>query len=221
VRYRYYVSQAVLQKKSGAAPEVKRVSAPHIEVLVVEQICRQLEIPPPLEAEEVRDLIECNLNRVVVTSKGARIHFVDGRAHHADANDKHTDFEQNGTPPLVEIDVDWKSPNATAAKGITRAPVEQGAMAPCVQEAMLGAIAKARLWVDELTTGRVGSFHDIARRENKGEKYVRALTALAFASPRMVQMIAAGRVERDLTVTSLVQNLPDSWRQQSKLISNR
>jgi hypothetical protein len=51
----------------------------------------------------------------------------------------------------------------------------------------LGAIARARSWMDDLIEGRVGSFRDIAIRENKVERHIRRLAPLAFLSPRIVE----------------------------------
>lgn len=46
--------------------------------------------------------------------------------------------------------------------------------------AMLTAIAKARMWIDDLASGRTASLIDIAAREGKVERHIRLLTALAL-----------------------------------------
>jgi hypothetical protein len=52
---------------------------------------------------------------------------------------------------------------------------------------LLTAIARARFWMNDLTEGRVNSFEEIARSENKAERHIRHLAPLAFASPSKQQ----------------------------------
>ena len=74
-------------------------------------------------------------------------------------------------------------------------------MQPETREALLGAIAKARLWIDDLVGGRLKSLADVARQENKVERHVRLLAPLAFVSPKLVSAIAAGTAPASLKVT--------------------
>jgi hypothetical protein len=78
------------------------------------------------------------------------------------------------------------------------------------------AIARARSWMNDLSEGRVGSFEEIARSENKVERHIRHLAPLAFVSPRIVEAIANGSAPADLTVTSLTSALPRGWTKQEK-----
>ena len=60
--------------------------------------------------------------------------------------------------------------------------------------ALLKALARARGWFEELSSGRVRSLVEIARREGLAKRYVTRLTKLAFASPAFVEGIAEGSV---------------------------
>jgi hypothetical protein len=62
--------------------------------------------------------------------------------------------------------------------------------------------------------GRVTSFEEIARSENKVERHIRHLASLAFVSPRIVEAIANGSAPADLTVTTLARALPHGWAAQ-------
>ena len=87
---------------------------------------------------------------------------------------------------------------------------------------LLTAIAKARLWVDDLTQGRVASFGEIADLEGKVERYIRLLTPLAFVSPRIINVIVDGAVPAALTLTDLAKALPHSWAaQEHRLLLSR
>ena len=79
---------------------------------------------------------------------------------------------------------------------------------------MLTAIARARSWMKDLSEGRVGSFEEIARSENKVERHIRHLAPLAFVAPRIVEAIVNGSAPADLTVTLLARALPHGWAAQ-------
>ena len=81
---------------------------------------------------------------------------------------------------------------------------------------LLTAIGKARLWIDDLMEGRVGSIDAIAEREGKGERHIRLLMPLAFVSPRIVGAIVDGTAPAGLTVTALARALPHGWSEQAR-----
>jgi hypothetical protein len=116
------------------------------------------------------------------------------------------------------IKVPWVPRMALARKGIVRKPSIQHHLDPANCDTLLGAIARARSWMDDLIEGRVNSFRDIAIRENKVERHIRRLVPLAFLSPRIVEAIANGAAPPHLTVTLLTSALPHSWAgQENKL----
>ena len=100
-------------------------------------------------------------------------------------------------------------------------PPARRSMSPESRDALLGAIAKARGWVDHLRLGRIASPADLADREHLGERHVRVLATLAFVSPRIVADIANGTASPGLTVTRLAQGLPHSWAEQEKQMQLR
>jgi hypothetical protein len=86
------------------------------------------------------------------------------------------------------------------------------------REALLSAIAKARIWINLLVEGRVGSFGEIATREGKVERHIRLLASLAFVSPRIISAIIDGTAPAGLTVTGLAQPLAYSWTEQEQCL---
>jgi hypothetical protein len=90
-------------------------------------------------------------------------------------------------------------------------------MDPRAQKSLLETIVKARRWMDEITSGKVHSFEEIAAREHLVERYVRRLSSLGFLSPKIVQAIIDGTAPADLTATSLTRALPHSWSAQEML----
>ena len=79
-------------------------------------------------------------------------------------------------------------------------------MTPDARDALLNAIAKARRWIDAITTGKVKSFDDIAMKEKKVERHIRLLAPLAFVAPSIVQSIIEGTGPVNLTVTELAKS---------------
>ena len=71
--------------------------------------------------------------------------------------------------------------------------------------ALVKAFARARVWFEELASGRVRSIVEIARREGLAKRYVTRLMKLAFISPAFVEAIAEGRP----SVASNLQMLMD------------
>lgn len=119
-------------------------------------------------------------------------------------------------PPgeLATLTLPWAAPSFVAVKGIVLEPAARPAMNPETRDALLGAIAKARRWIDDLRLDRIASLAEIADRECLGERHVRLLAPLALVAPRIVAAIADGNAPADLTVTGLAKALPYSWAQQ-------
>ena len=72
---------------------------------------------------------------------------------------------------------------------------------------LLKAVARAHLWFDALTTGKVVSIAQIARRENIDKGYIARLLKLAFLPPEAIESIIAGTQPANWTVNMLVKNV--------------
>jgi site-specific DNA recombinase len=219
-RYRYYVSQAVLQNRPQAAGLVGRVPAAEIEALVVTALRNHLNAsgagePSP---DNDRDLLERDLERVTLTPNRLELRLrqsVEAAPAHNPANNG------SSAPPIANvttITVPWTSPVPAAVKGIVHVPAHNTPITPSRRDALLMAIAKARNWVDELAHGRLGSFAVLAKREGKLERHIRLLAALAFVSPRIVSALLEGCAPVDLTLTKFVRALPWSWAEQERRV---
>jgi DNA invertase Pin-like site-specific DNA recombinase len=214
VRYRYYVSHALLQKQKAKAGTVARAPAPEIEALVVNGIRQQLASREAEPAMADRELIERHAGWVTIKPQAVEVHLVplSGVAAAASNDMAHT----AGLP--AKITLPWAAPSFAALKGIVHAPPAGAAMTPESRDALLTAIAKARSWIEEFRLGRVGSFSEIAGREGRCERHIRLRAGLAFVSPRIIAAIAAGTAPAGLTVTGLAKALPYSWAEQETKI---
>ena len=119
--------------------------------------------------------------------------------------------------PGTVISVPWDAPAFVSVKGILHRPTSKAVLKPETRNAILLAIAKARCWIDDLASGRVELFAEIAEREGKVERHVRLLAPLAFTPPAMLAEIIKGTASAGLTVTALAQDIPHEWGQVCKI----
>jgi site-specific DNA recombinase len=219
VRYRYYVSQPILQSRKAEAGRVTRVPAPEIETLVLDGVRKHLSSAADAEyptAIEDRDLIERHVNSVIVKPQALEVRLVPASEASAQTNEPSTNEPDLCQPPTTTILLPWAAPSFAAVKGIIHVPSARPAMKAESRDALLTAIAKARGWLDDLRLGRIASFAEIARREGQGERHIRLLTPLAFVSPRIIAAIVDGTAPAKLTVTGLANKLSCSWGEQER-----
>lgn len=229
VRYRYYVSSAVLQGRKQECGTVPRVAAHELEELVVSALrefaarhqgiggtranedggSSSPEAPPGHNSSSTAaDLIEHHLDRVVVGEKVLTIHF---RPAHEDAL----------MPP--PITVPWTRPVHTRKREIllpTDREVTRGD--PIRAEArarLVAAIARARGWVAELSSDPQATIIAIAARENLSERSLRMTLPLAFLSPALVRAAIDGTLPFGTGVMALA-DLPMDWGQQARAVAD-
>lgn len=203
VRYRYYVSQALLQGQKAAAGSVSRVSASDVEKLVIDA----LRANCVMEADACdRDIIEQMLSRIEVR----RAHIsIDIQTNAAD--------EDNGADEKMAIEIPF-SPTALPRKGIVHSPVHKVTLTEANRTVLLTAIARAKGWVESAIKDPTRDLAAIAAEEKLSGRYVRLLMPLAYVSPRVIEAIANGEVSADLTPTALTRNLPLNWAEQERLL---
>ena len=211
-RYRYYVSQAILQRRSDEAGSVARVPAADIETLVVEALRKRddetSKDPSPKPVTD-SDLIRRYVDRIVVRPQAIEIHL-----HNRKPANKGRGTERNRISSIISLP--WSASTSTAAKGILHPSPSTRLMSPENRDTLLAAIARARGWIEDLMEGRAASLAGIAKREGKVERHVRFLAPLAFLSPRVVSAILDGSAPADITVTGLAKSLPCSWAEQER-----
>ena len=154
LRYRYYVSK----RAPNAQGPALRVPAPEIEALVADAI--RSHVAPEGDGSDSPPLAE--IDRLVVGPEAVTIQLMPGPEHEE--------------PPLT---MPWNSLRGVVVLGPAADSGETNAVNARNRDAVLTAIAKARLWVEELT-GNQATIPEIAEREGKGERYIRLLLPLAF-----------------------------------------
>ena len=221
VRYRYYVSHAILQKRKADAGSVARVPAAEIEKLVLDGIRNQCVSMGATEDPTTiadRDLIERHVERVIIKPQAVEVRLVPTSEASTLAEEPGAKDLGASQLPTPAITLPWTAPSFAAVKGIVHAPSARQELKPESRDALLTAIAKARTWIDDIRLGRIASFAEIAKREGQGERHIRLLAPLAFVSPRIIAAIVDSSAPADLTVTGLAKALPYSWAEQERSI---
>jgi site-specific DNA recombinase len=200
VRYRYYTSHALLQRRKEEAGSVPRVPAPEVEALVCEALRRENS-----EAAEFsdKDLVAQRVTKVIIRRDRIELEF---RGE--------PDGEDRGATSKLAIPF---APAMPPQKGITREPIENDHIDALERESLLNAIRRASRWVEMVRSGEAKSFDEIAAQEGLGERHVRWLTPLAFLSPSVVSAIVDEAARAGLTIAALVKALPHSWAEQEKM----
>jgi site-specific DNA recombinase len=123
-----------------------------------------------------------------------------------------------GATPLGKLHLFRFVPLKVKRRGVEMRLIINGGDEPRKPDpALLKAFARARGWFEELSSGRVRSLAEIARREGLPKRYVTRLTKLAFLSPAFVEAITAGEVSPETNLQMLMDGriaLPLSWSAQ-------
>jgi hypothetical protein len=204
VRYRYYVSNAILQKRDDKVGSISRVPAVEIEKLVLQALRTRRGAQTPPEPDGDNDIL-ARLERAVLAPEAIHIHIAESSP----------DTEQRN--PIV-VSVPWSPQKFISAKGVSKNQADERlTMTTGHSDALIVAVAKARVWIDELTTGQT-TLEDIAQREGKGARQIRLLLPLAFAAPSLIKAIRKKTDLGAITITKLAQSLPHSWAAQDHIL---
>ena len=231
-RWRYYVSQAVLQGRKQDAGTIARVPAMEIERRVGEAVRaalsdsdRQLAIgsqggqrrtnhpgaptdfPAPTKAApsgatEPAVDLRAVVERVMITRTTIEIELSEGIAG-----------EDQGRILMIP----WTPPSPYRRREIILGEGDQSsAMRPMRTKAcaiLIDALRDAHRWLDELTTNSDRTIEALAAREGKTERSIRMTLSLAFLSPALVKAGIEGRLPRGFGARRLM-DLPIAWSNQ-------
>ena len=202
VRYRYYVSQALIQGRKQEAGAVARVSAPDLE----ERILAELKTLDRDEGTSGRELVSRLVERITLQEDRIEI-----RLQQAAAG---ADLGMTAPKGGTLMSIPWVRRQA-AVRQVTSLPSRR-AISVQTREALLRAIARARLCAEALSRGGEADLAAMAEREGLSERYLRVQLPLAFLSPKVVEAIASGTICADVTLTRLWSAQPLSWTQQEE-----
>jgi hypothetical protein len=225
-RYRYYVSAALIsESETGRAPGL-RLAAAELDDAVIRILLDTFANPAKLlelfgtadmPAEQVRKLLgrAKRLAAMLNGSPGKRAMVVRDLVEKVIiAEDEMSIRIYRG--PLLAGDVRSRASETpidaaielTAAVEFKRRGAENRLVVPGVayhnhdvrnDPALIKAIARGRVWFEELASGRARSLHELAKRDRISRRYIRRLVNLAFLSPKLIEAMLQGRQPVELT----------------------
>ena len=209
VKYRYYLSSALLQGTAERAGSVRRVPATDVEALVIKSVREHLKPSQPIDD---RNLINTRVARVEVQPKQLVIH-VTGEPK-ATANRKNT--RANGA-----LRVPWERTPSTRRREILlpkgMPPQHARPIRSETRGTLVAAIARGRRWLDELTTDASITTENIAKREGCSVRKVNMTISLAFLAPDLIKAAIDGRLPHGMGVACLT-DLPAEWSRQHEML---
>ena len=195
VRYRYYISHALLQSRKAEAGSVMRVPASEIEEVVVTTL-QQNEVLSQDETNIEPDSLQAAVEQITLRENELKIELID---------------KSLGNKGILSVQ--WSKESPAAIKGVIHTPATSTKrLSPETRNALLSAIARARKWIADIESGAVSAISEIAEREGNVERHIRLLLPLAFTPPALVESLVDGNAPHDLTVTGLAKQIPYRWR---------
>ncbi len=200
-RWRYYVSQALLQGRRAEAGSCPRVSAEVIEAAVFQALTAQ-GAASGLSGEGPDAGLPAAVERIVLGSGQITITIK------ADAEADQT----------TTIQVPWRPAPSRRQRSIIPCDGEDTALRPMRVEAhakLLQALQHAHGWLDELVADPDASTRRIAEREGRSERSVRMILSLAFVDPAIITAAVERRLPRGFGMSRLT-DLPPDWTEQRR-----
>ena len=227
IRYRYYISAALLQGQSHKAAKLNRVPAAEIEKLILSAVRKHLTGSPynKLEADgpdslNDKDLISAYVARVDVKRNHLAIQLSAKSERDSTASHRRPSAEQDERDyrdPHVLV-VPWqktpsKRPREIILPASTFSHPDPRPIRAETRAKLVTSIAKGRHWLNELIAGTITNVEQIATREKYSTRQVNRTITLAFIAPMLVQAAVDGRLPRGIGVAT-VRDFPAEWTRQ-------
>ena len=208
IKYRYYISSALLQGRPKQAGIVSRIPAHEVEAVVIKAVRDHL-----YESTEIADalLIQNHVVGIEVQSDQLVIEL---------ASAKGGDRKRKQRSRKV-IEVPWRKTPSTRRREIL--VPESGArqdIRPIRSEnraLLVASIARGRRWLDELISDPTANTESIARRERCSVRKVNMTISLAFLAPDLVKAAIDGLLPHGMGVVRL-SDLPAEWSRQNLML---
>jgi site-specific DNA recombinase len=206
IKYRYYLSSALLNGAAEHAGSVARVPAPEIEAVVVTSVREHVR---PQQAIDDRLLIETYVIRVEVHVDHLIIKLV--QAELKDDDDRSE----------VTLSVPWQKAASTRRREILipegTSPQQARRIRSENRATLVASIAHARRWLNELIADPTASPESIAKREQCSVRKVNLTLSLAFLAPDIVKAAIDGALPHGMGVVRLA-DLPAEWSRQRRIL---
>jgi site-specific DNA recombinase len=245
-KYRYYVSQALIQSRRNEAGSVSKIPASEIETFVKQEIKNFLADTTKMQTyfenfklSKQKDLlltaknlqkvnpsnafIRSLINKIVIYKEKVEIIICKDQLLKAlgamTYNLQMPEELKNETESPILITKNIKI-SSTANNGSILIISDSKRQESNINPLLIKAIAKSFSWNKLLLSGEVKSSTDIQKRENlKTNTYVKYILRLRFLAPDIVESILNGTQPKDMTIEKLFKVNTLDWAEQRKVLN--
>jgi hypothetical protein len=207
IKYRYYLSSAILNGAAEHAGSIRRVPAGDVETLIIKSVREHLQLPGPIDDRSVVNThVECiEVQREQLLIQLARAQKPDRQSSEVDSI---LNIPWQKTPPTrrreILLPAGTPPQNARPIRSETRA-------------LLVVSISRGRTWLNELVADARANVETIAAREGCSVRQVNMTISLAFLAPDLVKAAIDGRLPRGIGVTRL-RDAPTEWSRQQAML---
>jgi site-specific DNA recombinase len=207
IKYRYYISSALVQGRAEHAGSTRRAPAAEIETLVLNAVRDRIKPSGPIND---RSLINTYVARVEVQTEQLAIQ-MDGLEESALGRAKDDGM----------LRIPWqKTPSKRRREILLPQSISPEHARPIRAETratLVASIARGRRWLAELVADPKATAERIATREGCSTRKINMTISLAFLAPDLVRAAIDGRLPHGMGITRLVE-LPVEWSRQHQML---
>jgi site-specific DNA recombinase len=207
VKYRYYLSSALLEGQPDRSGSIRRIPATEIEALVIQSVREHLKLEEPADEG---GFINTYIERVEVQQDQLEIQLSQSQ------RTKRKRTKGNNT-----LHVPWHKTESTRRREILLSgptpPKDSRPIRSETRATLVASIARGRRWLDELSVDPIKSVESIAKREGCSARKVNMTISLAFLAPDLVKAAIEGRLPRSMGVVRLC-DMPAEWSRQHQML---
>jgi DNA invertase Pin-like site-specific DNA recombinase len=206
VKYRYYLSSALLDGRPDRSGSMRRIPAVEIETLIVQSVRDHLKLEKSIDD---KTLVTTHIERVEIQEDQLVIQL--SRAQKINRQ------KSKGTNPLH---VPWHKNESTRRREILLSgptpPKDSRPIRSETRATLVASIARGRRWLAEVMESPTANVVSIAQREGCSVRRVNMTISLAFLAPDLVKAAIEGRLPRGMGVARLAE-MPAQWSRQHQM----
>ena len=207
IKYRYYLSAALLQGQPERAGGVSRLPATEIEGVVTRSVRDHLNLSAEIEDAVI---IKTHVARVEVQSDQLLIELTGA---------KDIGSKWSRSPNVLKVS--WRKPPSRRRREILMPasvpPQDARAIRSENRALLIASIARGRRWLNELIADPTANAESIAARDGCSVRKVNMTISLAFLAPDLVKAAIDGRLPHGMGVVRLA-DLPAEWPRQHQML---
>ena len=214
VRYRFYVSTALLNDRKADAGTLSRISGPDLETAVLSALKVENALVPSERKASDREIVSNLIDRIEVRKNNIRIALkllndVGGTLlNPGDLAPEETDQIHASR----YIDIPWLPNPSGPLAHVDESATRSGDPDP----ALIQAVARAHSWTQLLIDGAHTSIDSLAVATSMHPKVIRKSIRLAFLAPEITEAIVLGCQPKSLTLADFQKATSLSWLDQCR-----